>query len=74
MPLRLTSQGAARAPAFAPDGSRLAFLAVAPGETGFDLWVSDLSLSETGALIAGPPRRLTTGLSRDGDSGLAWAP
>jgi TolB protein len=74
VPQRLTTQGTARAPAFAPDGSRLAFLAISPGETGFDLWVADLKLSETGILIAEAPRRLTTGQGLDGDSGLAWAP
>lgn len=74
VPQRLTSTGAARAPAFSPDGQLLAFLAVAPGEPGFDLWVADLGVSETGALLAGPPRRLTEGLGLDGDSGLAWAP
>lgn len=73
-PQRLTTAGTARAPAFAPDGQLLAFLAVAPGEVGFDLWVSDLRLAETGVLVAGTPRRLTTGLGLDGDSGLSWAP
>lgn len=73
-PLRLTTQGAARAPAFSPDGKLLAFLAVAPGEAGFDLWVADLSVAEDGATSVGAPRRLTTGLGLDGDSGLSWAP
>ena len=73
-PQRLTAQGAARAPAFSPDGALLAWLAVAPGEAGFDLWVADLAPSETGALSVSAPRRLTTGLGLDGDSGLSWAP
>lgn len=73
-PLRLTEQGAARAPAFSPDGRLLAFLAVAPGEAGFDVWVADLRVSESGALSAGPARRLTNGLGLDADSGLSWAP
>lgn len=74
VPQRLTAVGTARAPVFSPDGQRLAFLAVAPGEPGFDLWVVDLRVSETGALVADEPRRLTTGLGLDGDSGLSWAP
>ncbi len=74
VPQRLTSLGAARAPAFSPDGLLLAFLAVSPGEVGFDLWVADLRISESGALLAEAPRRLTTGLNLDGDSGLSWAP
>lgn len=73
-PLRLTTQGAARAPAFSPDGTLLAFLAVAPGEAGFDLWVADLTLVEGEVIAAGAPRRVTTGLAIDADSGLAWAP
>jgi TolB protein len=73
-PLRLTSLGSARAPAFSPDGRLLAFLAVAPGEAGFDLWIADLTGGEDGAFKAGEPRRLTTGLGLDGDSGLSWAP
>ncbi|NTU84621.1 MAG: hypothetical protein HGA45_35525, partial [Chloroflexales bacterium] len=74
VPQRLTATGAARAPAFSPDGRLLAFLATSPGETGFDLWVADLRIAETGVLTAGEPRRVTTGLAIDGDSGLSWAP
>jgi TolB protein len=73
-PQRLTTQGAARAPAFSPDGARLAFLAVAPGEAGFDLWLADLSIGEGGVAAVSAARRLTTGLGLDGDSGLSWAP
>jgi TolB protein len=71
---RLTTHGAARAPVFAPDGSRLAFLAVADGEAGFDLWVADITSDEAGQIRASPARRLTSGLGLDGDSGLSWAP
>lgn len=73
-PTRLTNLGAARAPAFSPDGAQIAFLAIAPGEGGFDLWVADLSQDAAGGLRAGAPRRLTNGLSLDADSGLSWAP
>lgn len=71
--LRLTTMGAARAPAFSPDGGQVAFLAIAPGEGGFDLWVADLRLDEAGGLRAGEPRRLTSGLGLDADSGISWA-
>lgn len=74
VPLRLSAQGAARAPSFSPDGALLAFLAVAPGEAGFDLWVAALTVGAGGTIGAGPARRLTTGLGLDGDSGLSWAP
>jgi TolB protein len=70
-PARLTDMGAARAPAFSPDGSQIAFLAIAPGEGGFDLWVADLT-ADAGGLRAGAPRRLTSGLGLDADSGLSW--
>lgn len=72
MPVRLTAMGAARAPAFSPDGTLLAFLAVAPGENSFDLWVAELRRSATGELSAGEPRRVTTGMAIDADSGIAW--
>lgn len=72
-PLRLSDMGAARAPAFSPDGRQIAFLAIAPGEGGFDLWVADLTVDAGGGLRASAPRRLTTGLSLDADSGLSWA-
>jgi TolB protein len=72
-PLRLSDLGAARAPAFSPDGRQIAFLAIAPGEGGFDLWVADLTADVSGGLRASAPRRLTTGLSLDADSGLSWA-
>jgi TolB protein len=73
-PVRLTDQGAARAPVVSPDGRLLAFLAIAPGEPGFDLWIAELSKEPGGALSAGRSRRLTSGLGIDADSGLAWAP
>lgn len=69
---RLTDLGSARAPAFSPDMRQLAFLAIAPGEGGFDLWVADLE-EVAGTLRAKTPRRLTSGLSLDADSGLSWA-
>jgi TolB protein len=71
---QLTTMGSARAPAFAPDGGQMAFLAIAPGESGFDLWVSDLTRTENGGLSAGTPRRLTSGRNLDADAGLTWAP
>jgi len=74
VPVRLTDQGTARAPALSPDGRLLAFLAISPGEPGFDLWLATVSEETGGALTVGPPRRLTTGLGIDADSGLTWAP
>lgn len=70
--VRLTASGAARAPAFSPDGTQLAYLAVAPGESGFDLWVVDLRRAADGSLAAGEPRRITSGQKIDADSGVAW--
>lgn len=71
---RLTTMGTARAPRLAPDGSLLAFLAIAPGEGGFDLWVADVRRDEAGAIRLDRPRRLTTGLGLDADSGVSWGP
>lgn len=73
-PARLISQGAARAPVFAPDGRLLAFLGVAAGEIGFDLWLAAVTERPDGMLVADDVRRLTTGLGIDADSGLTWAP
>jgi TolB protein len=71
-PLRLTSLGTARAPAFSPDGKQLAFLAIAPGANSFDLWVMDLQSGADGALQPGQPRQITQGMALDADSGVAW--
>jgi TolB protein len=71
-PVRLTSSGAARAPVFSPDGNSLAFLAIAPGEVSFDMWVIDLGRAADGSLVPGSPRRITTDLGIDAGSGLAW--
>jgi TolB protein len=68
----LTGSGMARAPAFSPDGTLLAYLALAPGESSFDLWVVELLRDANGALAPGAPRRITTGMAIDADSGLAW--
>jgi TolB protein len=72
-PRRLTSQGWARAPTLSPDGRLLAFLAIAPGEQGFDLWVTSLSIGSDGLLQADEPRQLTAGMRLDPDSGVSWA-
>lgn len=72
-PQRLTSLGTARAPTFAPDGSRLAFLAIASASHSFDLWVADLQPAAGGPPGAGEPRQLTHEQGLDADSGLAWA-
>jgi TolB protein len=72
-PVRLTSLGGARAPAFSPDGKLLAFLAIMPGSASFDLWVVDLQLGADGALRASEPRQITRDLRIDADSGLSWS-
>src|SRR5512145_2725608 len=71
-PVRLTNIGTARAPAFSPDGTLLAFLAIAPGARGFDLWVADLQPGAGGALGVEQPRQITHDMSLDADSGIAW--
>lgn len=70
-PTQLTTVGSARAPAFSPDGKQLAFLAVAPGGNGFDLWVANLAI-EGGTIRADTPRQITTNMQIDADSGLSW--
>lgn len=70
-PTQITTLGTTRAPAFAPDNSRVAFLAVAPGSTHFDLWIADLTMAD-GVVSAGEARQLTTDMAIDPDSGLSW--
>jgi TolB protein len=73
-PVRLTSLGGTRAPAFSPDGKLLAFLAIVPGSDSFDLWVVDLQIGADGALRASEPRQITRDMRIEADSGLSWAP
>ena len=73
-PTRITSLGTARAPAFSPDGTLLAFLAIAPGTNRFDLWVVSLQHSADGALRPDQPRQITREMGIDADSGVAWGP
>ncbi len=73
-PQRLTTLGMARAPVFSPNGRLLAFLAIPPGEDGFELWVAELSLRSDGAVQADEIQQLTTGLGIDAASGISWAP
>ncbi len=71
-PVRLTRMGKARAPAFAPDGRSLAFLAIPEGKSGFELWVTNLQPGENGTLRASEPRQITRDMHLDADSGLSW--
>jgi TolB protein len=66
-PVRLTSLGGARAPAFSPDGKLLAFLAIPPGSDSFDLWVVELQIGADGALRASEPRQITQDMRIDAD-------
>jgi TolB protein len=73
-PRRLTTLGTARAPAFSPDGTMLAFLAIPPDKGGFELWVASLTLDESGNLQLDTPRQVTRDMYLDADSGVSWAP
>lgn len=64
--------GKARAPAFAPDGRSLAFLAIPEGKSGFELWITNLQPGENGTLRASEPRQITRDMHLDADSGLSW--
>lgn len=68
-PIRLTSDGDARAPAWSPDGSQLAYVKV--DATGADLFVMPLQ-RDGGLLGGGAPTRLTTEGQIDANSGLSW--
>ena len=68
---RLTSDGQlARSPAWSPDGQHVAYLS---NHTGyFELWVVDVRVDASGALVASPPRQLTRDLALDAGAGLSW--
>jgi TolB protein len=68
---QVTNLGAARAPAFSPDGGQLAFLASPKGERGFDLWAVDLKPTG-GTPSFDEPKRISFDLGIDPDSGLTW--
>jgi TolB protein len=68
-PVRLTTDGDARAPAWSPDGSQLAYVKV--DATGADLFVMPLG-REGGSISGGEPARLTTEGQIDANSGLSW--
>lgn len=73
-PTQITDLGTARSPAFSPDGKKLAFLAIPPNQSGFELWVTDVQVDDEGNFQAGEPSQVTEGMRLDADSGLSWAP
>jgi TolB protein len=71
-PQRITDLGRARAPAWAPDGQRLAFLLEDQGL--FNLWVTDLTWNSDGSVTVGKPQQVTRNLPIDANSGVSWGP
>jgi TolB protein len=67
-PVRVTENGASRAPTWSPDGEMLAFIIASNG--ALDIAVTRLSLGA--AVSASTPRQLTSGEPIDGPSGLSW--
>lgn len=71
---QITQTGAARAPAFSPDGKKLAFLSGAEGQ--FGIWTMDVTLpADANAQLGyGKPEKVFDAIKYiDARSGLAWA-
>jgi TolB protein len=69
-PVRLTTTGHARGPAWAPDGRQLAFLDEHDG--GFDIYVLDVA-ADANPITAGSPQQVTGDGAVDATAGLSWS-
>lgn len=70
--MQITTDGASRAPAWSPDGTRLAYLSLKDGL--FDLFVGDIAINDSGQPRLASVQRLTEGAGIDATSGLSWGP
>jgi TolB protein len=72
VPARLTQMGAARGPAWSPDGGQVVFVVAEKG--AFDLWLLTLNASGPTPTAQGQPERLTNTGDVDGNARPSWAP
>jgi len=70
-PIRLTTDGASRAPAWSPDGTKLAYLSLKG--TSFDLYAGAFTVDATDNASIVQPQQLTDGANIDAVSALSWA-
>ena len=70
--VRLTEQGAARAPAWSPDGKQMAFIAVE--SDSFDLWLLNLEWAPGQPPKPAGAEKLTSGAQVDATARPSWAP
>ncbi len=69
-PIRLTTMGQARNPAWSPDGRQIAFIAAE--KQSFDLWLLNLDLGGDWPQSTGKAERLTDGGNVDATSRPSW--
>ena len=69
-PIQITTDGASRAPAWSPDGSRLAYVALKDGS--FDIYDAQVAQGADGNPKLEDTQKLTDKANIDATSGLSW--
>ncbi len=68
--LQQVATGTIAQPAWSPDGTQLAYLALT--DRRFQLWVRSLTEGDDGAFVLGPPRQITRGDGLDATARPVW--
>jgi TolB protein len=69
-PIKLTSDGASRAPVWSPDSTKLAFITLK--DTSFDLYAGSFRLDASDNVVFDEVQQLTEKAFIDANSGLSW--
>lgn len=70
-PVKLTTDGASRSPAWSADGTMLAYIGLYNGS--FDLYAAAFTVSASSVPSLGAPQKLTENANIDPTSGLSWS-
>jgi TolB protein len=71
-PIKLTTDGASRAPAWSPDSTKLAYITLKG--TSFDLYAGAFTVDASNNPTIVQPQQLTDGANIDAPSALSWGP